>query len=405
MPVLHTVSAEPSRDPAGNQNECLLFVIMPMAGIPNRMDYSYQLLWQQVAHSLMDDLVRHPSRYLPGMRALGKQYNVSRETVENAFRYLEDLEVITPAQHGIRRQVNIEKLKQVSTLKGMTKPRILFLTSEPSKSPSFPTRHLYESLHELCDWENYILSYAETPSKLSDVRALLTGFNPSGIILQRVPDKIVKLVVSLHIPVVGVGIGDASDLCFPHVSSFNVDVPQLLVRASQQAWDLGRRSSSSPCYNTPEPLYKRLTTVLGKAFSEKGMPFSKSYNLPCFSGKSPTDFYHALHGLFQYTPPTCLILFDLVHYLVASSLFLKQGRRIPDDISIILLSEDPLLEEIFPSPAHFVRYPADMVKQIFLALQSPMAGLQPERRVEIVPIWRPGNSLAAPKHRPANSYR
>ncbi len=61
------------------------------------MDPNYQFRWQQFARRLMDDLVEHPSTKLPGVRELGRQYKVSRPTIEHALSHLEELGVITPA--------------------------------------------------------------------------------------------------------------------------------------------------------------------------------------------------------------------------------------------------------------------------------------------------------------------
>jgi DNA-binding GntR family transcriptional regulator len=69
------------------------------------LNLNYQYRWQQFAFHLVNDLVRHPITTLPGIHALGRQYKVSRPTVEHALSHLEELGVIAPAQPGKRRKV------------------------------------------------------------------------------------------------------------------------------------------------------------------------------------------------------------------------------------------------------------------------------------------------------------
>lgn len=78
------------------------------------MKLNYQYRWQQLASRLMDDLVRHPIATLPGIHALGRQYKVSKITVELALKSLEDLGVIAPAQRGKRRRIKQANLRKIT---------------------------------------------------------------------------------------------------------------------------------------------------------------------------------------------------------------------------------------------------------------------------------------------------
>ena len=154
-----------------------------------------------------------------------------------------------------------------------------------------------------------------------------------------------------------------------------------------------------PIWKTRSSIYENLAGHLEKEFSGSSIHFNRRYNLPFIQGETKSDYHEALRGLFRYTPPTCIILPGISQYLTAGSFFLKEGLRIPDDISVIILSQDPLLEDIVPSIAHFTLYSDDMIRQAFHALQEQMSGLQSPEQTELIPIWVPGDSLAVLKPR------
>jgi DNA-binding transcriptional regulator YhcF (GntR family) len=168
------------------------------------MDFNYQFRWQQFARHLIDDLVEHPISVLPGMRELTKKYKVSRPTIERALSYLEDLGVIAPAQAGKRRQINLDKLQAISSRKGLTDQRILFLSVRPN-SPGHISKNVYEAFHRYCDQEQFDLSYMEVPSEPLAIHDLLTTTQPRGVILYVVPEAVEKIVSSLNIPAIGIG--------------------------------------------------------------------------------------------------------------------------------------------------------------------------------------------------------
>ncbi len=350
-----------------------------------------QFRWQYVAHCLIDDLMYDSSMVLPGMRALGKRYKVSLFTIGRALLYLEEQDILSPAQQGRKRQVNLSKLHRIASLKSREASRVLFITSQ--KRPAYITRSIYEAIRRVCEINNFFLSYVEAPASPTGMKDLLTALQPQGLILHLASHETAKAVASLGILIVGIMSNYRSFPCFS-----NGLFSSLLLQSFQRAWEAGHRRISSPSWNVKESLHEDVAMKLEKYSNEKELPFSRSYNLPSFRGETPEDYFAALHELFRYTPPSCLILYDLRHYLVASSFFLEKGLHIPRDISVIILSENPLQEDIVPSLAHFTLFSNEMITQAFHALQEQMNGLQTRKQqICFVPDWVPGNSLAAPR--------
>ena len=232
------------------------------------------------------------------------------------------------------------------------------------------------------------MDYVEIPAQPSEVHALLTSLQPRGAILYWVPDAIAKVVRTLGIPAIGMG------WPFPEIPSFFVNFSSLLAHAFKQVRAVGHRRIVAPFWNMGEPTYERLAEKVEKHLSKDGVSLKRHYNLPSLQGETTEDYHAALHEISRYTPPSCIILFDLSHYLAVSSFLMGRRLRIPDDISLILVSCDPILVNVLPSIAHFLLYSDADIMQAFHALQEQMGGLLSAEKVEHAPVWVAGESLA-----------
>ena len=155
----------------------------------------------------------------------------------------------------------------------------------------------------------------------------------------------------------------------------------------------------APLWNVTDSYYEEMVAELETRFSREGANFSRHYNLPLLRGSNSARYIELLHDLFRYTPPSCIILHDLTHFLPSASFFLQNGKRIPDDISVILLYDNPMLGYMSPSIAHFSLFTADIIRRAYHVLREQMSGLRFHKQEEITPVWVPGDSLAAPKSR------
>lgn len=354
------------------------------------MELKYQLSWHELAHRLIDDLVHNPGAGLPGILVMCRQYNVTRLTVERALGHLEELGVVEPALRRQKRQINLSKLQRVASSQGRMEKRIFFISDSPVNNLPYMARDIFDTMLSLCAQESLSLDYIQAPPRLADLRSLLMSLQPRGVILYTLMQDAADVVVDLKIPAIGIGTDH------PSIPVFRASHSGLFIRAFQQAVATGHRRIIAPIWKTRAGVYDYLVGPLEKEFSKPPVSFSRRYNLPLIQGNLPQDFHAALRELFRYTPPTCMILPGVPQYLTAVSFFLKEGLRIPDEISVLLLSDDPLLQNVVPSVAHFTLYSDDMVGRAFHALQEQMSGLLSNVFTELVPVWKPGMSLTPP---------
>jgi len=76
-----------------------------------------------------------------------------------------------------------------------------------------------------------------------------------------------------------------------------------------------------------------------------------SFNLPDWE-ENKEGFKTLLSSLFEYTPPTALIIDEAFLFNAAVFFFASRGIRIPEDVSLICTDADPSFAWCEPSIAH-----------------------------------------------------
>ena len=355
------------------------------------MNPVYEYRWHQMAHRLMDDLLRSPGATLPGVRTLAPRYNVSRKTVERALAYFEELGILAPAEGGRKRQIHNARLRKVASSKGnMSANRILFVSVVFKEiQTSHLVKHIFENFRELCEKSGFFLSPFDaaraSPSKL---KTLLAELRPRGAIVHGSGNPALNAVLALDIPAIGVAMRDSRLPCFFHRNGY--------LDAWLHARAMGHSRVAMPVVMGAEAVYEEFASELKQLADRGGFAFNPVFNFPKVQTATVEEYHDLLDRLFRHTPPTCLVLDDLSHYLAASS-FLQQRRlRTPSDVSIILLTQDPLLADILPSIAHNIRYDPNGLARAFATLREQMNGLRSHEQVVLSARWVPGDSLAPP---------
>ncbi len=348
----------------------------------------YTHRWQQFADDLLDDILHTGIEVLPGMRALGKQYQVSRSTVERALEYLVELRFIHAPVHGKARQVHLENVARSLQKDEGSIPKVLFLVaSSDTVQITHTGRKIYTSARNLLAEEGIQLDYIVQPHSLSQLNSILTGLKPLGIIAYGTSALIVDEIIDAGYPVIGIGCSSA------RIPRFNTDYSELILSAMQRAWAAGHQLVCCPLWNRKIDIQAQLSDQLSTHFAEVGKQFSATYHLPDIQGSSPVDYHQALDSLFAYTPPSCLIVGNFAQYLMATSYLSARNFRIPEDVSLIVLSADPYYDYISPSIAHFSIDLEECSAQVVLAMLSRMKGSEICDEVEVESIWNPGASL------------
>ncbi len=268
--------------------------------------------------------------------------------------------------------------------------RILFIPAAFNEiETSYLVQHIYENFHELCENSGLFLTAFDcTRARSPKLQSLLAELRPRGAIVVGSGNRALEDVLSMAIPAIGISMKDSRLPCFFHLNGF----PDAWLRARA----MGHVRVAMPFVMGEEVVYEQLASELKQVAARGGFPFNPVFNFPKVPSPAVQAYHAMLDGLFRHTPPTCLILDDLSHYLAASSFLLQRRLRIPSEVSVILLKQDPLLADILPSIAHYIRYDRTALVQAFASLMEQMNGLRSREQVQLDARWVAGDSLAPP---------
>ena len=352
------------------------------------MKRHYPHRWQQFADDLLDVILQSGIETLPGLRALGKKYQVSRVTVERGLQHLVELHFIHPPEHGKSRRVHLENVTTARQAIQNTQRRVLFLvTNHDAIDIRHNCRQIYTFSRELLAKDGILLEYIIIPESLKQLKLSVTSLQPMGLLTYGISAHTIDSLVDTGLRIVGIGCNSK------RVIRFNTSYSSLVFTAMQQAWSAGHRLVSCPLWNRSPGVHSELSENLEPHFSEAGKPFSASYHLPEIQGDSPADYHQALDTLFAHTPPTCLIVGNLEQYLMAHCYFVANALRVPDDVSIIVLSDDPHFSYITPTVARFSIDLENCSAQAVLTLLEQIKGARSCDAVEVECVWNAGDSL------------
>lgn len=351
------------------------------------MHLNHLYRWQNLAEQMIGDLINGTSSHLPGVQALGKHYQVSRVTVERALLHLEHLHILQPAQRGVRRQVNHKALRDLAKSRGTGMGVILYICDQPLEKTNYLNREVFATLRKACAREDLRAEFFILPKLKKDLHTAIRNIRPKAAITVSLESSITESIQGMGIRTVGIGCNS------PRIKRFNTSYSGLVIAGFEKAWAAGHRRISIPLWNKVDSVRAGLMKELSSSFQAHGASFSPAYHLPSFHGSSPSDYQAGLANLFAHTPPSCLIVGNFFQYLMATSYLMNQGLKVPSDVSIISLSEDPHFEHISPTLAHFRK---DTTSNIATALDYLLCRCdQPELTDETVlsPIWIGGGSL------------
>ncbi len=96
-------------------------------------------------------------------------------------------------------------------------------------------------------------------------------------------------------------------------------------------------------------------------------------------------------------PPTGFLLCNSFSYLTVLSYLAAQGRRIPQDFSLISQDEGPFLAHVYPNPARYLTNPTKFASALNRAVKRLLDNDLPrEFKIRIMPDFIAGASVAPP---------
>lgn len=113
---------------------------------------------------------------------------------------------------------------------------------------------------------------------------------------------------------------------------------------------------------------------------------------------TPAAMSHALAGVLRTANrPTALLVVNPHHYLFAHTWLQRRGVRVPEDLSLVCVDDDPFLAFVEPTPSRYVFDAPAFARRLFDIIVRVTEGRPVARReVRIIPRCEPGSTLAAP---------
>ena len=111
----------------------------------------------------------------------------------------------------------------------------------------------------------------------------------------------------------------------------------------------------------------------------------------------PADLCGQLDGLWQGTPPTALIVQRPLQTLTVTTYLARKGVRIPEDVSLVALDDNPVLGRLVPAPSHYRKDIAHFAALLRRSLEQAMSGRSSgPRAIRLIPELDKGETLAPP---------
>lgn len=329
---------------------------------------------------------------LPGLRVLAGQFGVSVPTISEALGLLAAEGLLTGG--GERRAYRLSARIGGSVARGSTRSRLVILTNGGPTEVGLFTMRLLDSVREAAvakgwDAETHLLDYAHA-------RRPRGGWDRQVRL-----DAGTSVIAALGNPALAEWIGrrGARALFLGGVASGH-PVPMVGVRASEMAraalaklTALGHQRILFPLCGHPATFNDAMRQATRAALEAAGHTYQPSLHNPESDYLEPDVAWRLLERRFAEMPPTALVLTDWPILVTACCYFCRAGLRVPEDVSVVLLSDHEEGRWFLPTLARF-RFPMRrMARVIGHWLENPSS--TPEAAY-FAPDFLPGESLAPP---------
>ena len=332
------------------------------------------------------------SSHLPGERRLADYLQVSRSTLRKALRILRRQRIIQ-VTHGQNAKVVTSRVPRKSSGRGRL---VAILLHKPLHEHSGHTLLIISEIQRALTQPQYQTVpisgehfFSRHPARLLE-RLVETTPAACWVLVTPSPE-IISWFKKRNLP--SLVIGASVDVGLPsfdrhqsetarHAAGFLLGmghqrIALLLLKSNYMGQSEFRRgflqAFEDPRYKTATPL------VLSAA-------------------RRPDAVWAAADQISQMKPrPTALVLAVVRHVGAAVSRFAKIGLRVPEEISMICLGDDPFLNYIYPRITHYTFNQVAASRRIAKAVrQIAEGGALPPRRDLIWPTFVRGNSVQAP---------
>ena len=297
-------------------------------------------LADQVTEHLRGEILRGRwSGALPGKHQLAAELGVNNKTVEGALRQLEQTGLLLGQGAGRRRLINPRQRLSSRAL------RIALLMNDHELDEK--TKLVLEIKHALAAAGHTVITL---PKSLASVR-----FDPGGVaalvrkteadawVVLAASRGVLEWFASQPIPAFAV-FGNRAGIRIPAVAP---DKPPVIAEATRHLIGLGHRRIvllARRAVRLPHPtagIAAYLDTL-----REHGCQTGE-FNLPDWE-ETNAGFHACLRSLFRATPPTALIVDEVTYFVATMQFLLREGLRVPAEVSLICTDDDVALSHCDP---------------------------------------------------------
>jgi DNA-binding LacI/PurR family transcriptional regulator len=307
---------------------------------------------------------------LPGVNALAKEFDISRETLRTALRLLESKGLLLAGGPGRNRIITTEIPPAVSS----QSLRIAILLHSPLSNENAEIHGSMLRLQQAIESAGHVCIFAdEDQTRLRhDVRkiARLVAATPADAWVVLAGSKeILEWFAAQPFPSIAFG---GRSIGVP-IASVGTDSTGALSKAVRELIALGHRRivMISPG-QWRKPIPGRIAKVFADELASCDIAAGE-YNLPDWE-ETPEGLQTLLSSLFHLTPPTALIVVEPAHAVAVLGFAGQRGLKIGRDISLVCMMSDPAFTWRRPSITHLAANTVPLVRRVVRWVESVARG-------------------------------
>ncbi|MCX6879972.1 MAG: substrate-binding domain-containing protein [Verrucomicrobia bacterium] len=317
---------------------------------------------------------------LPGENELARILDVSRPTIRGALDLLEREEVVAAASTGVAREVRKNWFGRKKA-----GPLVRFLLAAPlhERSAGFQAgmRQMRERLASHGADVAFQVSAAFRTSRPGRILAKETagGDCDVWVVVDATPE-IEAWLETRQLPCVCVG-GSYRH----HLPRTGGDGDQAIRDAAKSLLVLGHRRIVYPLHNA---YGVQMVATLCAVLQEHGVEWDEAFHVPHWKDHA-ANFFPMLARMFASTkPPTAFLTLGVRNLLPVLTWLGHHGLRVPEDVSLISMIDDPLLEFLYPPITSYI---LDRDKLCHIAVDMALRVVQsgkPFDQARMIPMRR-----------------
>jgi len=331
---------------------------------------------------------------VPGTRTLAVQLGVSAPTVEAALKILATAGWVVSGGPRKAYQVAAKRQPGRSKLRGSTGKKLRILIHLDLEQLADTSRILVEKLREQMTTRGWSVDlqvldflHAKRPRQSWDREI---DVDPqTRIIAIYGGEALARWAAKRKLRILFLG-GTTGGLA---VSMVAVKSSLIAADALARLTALGHQRIILPLCDRKDSFRLALREVTQQAIESTGGCYVAKYHNPESIYRQPDVIFRILEEAFKTRTPTAFVFIDCDELITALSYFCRIGVRVPDDISLVVLSDSVQLEWFYPSPAHYKFPMRRLVKEMIAWLEDENDEV---RRCILPGKFVEGKSIAAP---------